>query len=104
MEGDGADETGDVADETGAGAQKPGGGPTNLGWTRPRPATEEYVVVAGLTLPRIIGIFVGMSNRDGTEVDVGGDGDAWLTFGRSGDGEADLDLAGRAGGSCIAAK
>ena len=120
MEGDGADETegaevtagagetewmgGDGADETGVGARKPGGGPTNLSWTRPRPATDEYVVVAGLTLSRIIGIFVGMPNRDGTEVDVGGDGDAWLTIGRSGDGGADLDLADRAGGSCIAAK
>ena len=95
---------GDGADKTGAGAWKPGGGPTNLDWTRPRPATEEYVVVAGHTLPRIIGIFVGMPNRDGTEVDVGGDGDAWLTFGRSGDGGADLDLADLAGDSCIAAK
>ena len=95
---------GDGADKTGAGARKPGGGPTSLDLTRPRPATEEYVVVAGLTLPRIIGIFVGMPNRDGTEVDVGGDGDAWLTFGRSGDGGADFDLADRTGGSWIAAK
>ena len=95
MEGDGADET------EGAGARKPGGGPT-LGWTRPRPAAKAYVV-AGLTLPRIIGI-LGVPSRDGTEVDVGGDGEAWLTFGRSGDGGADLDLAGRTGGSWIAAK